>query len=160
MSLSVSEIGSVFLKFRELEQDALEQRKCDVYSKNYVPKRFSKMSKEYGTPKPGTLTEMRAKKASKHIAKEMLYLCEVIQENGYTNEETGNAEITFENLFKIYTFISDKVVGILLRARKHKMVDFEGEMLYQRRDEAKIISLLLSPAELQTAMINLKNPAN
>lgn len=33
--------------------------------------------------------------------------------------------------FQIYTVISDKLVGMLLRARKHKIVDFEGECLFQ-----------------------------
>jgi hypothetical protein len=32
---------------------------------------------------------------------------------------------------QIYTGISNKVVGVLLRARKHKFVDFEGETLFQ-----------------------------
>jgi thiamine kinase-like enzyme len=32
---------------------------------------------------------------------------------------------------QIYTSISNKVVGVLLRARKHKLVDFEGETLFQ-----------------------------
>lgn len=41
--------------------------------------------------------------------------------------------------------ISNKVVGILIRARKHGFVDFEGEMLYQRRDDDKVIRLLKSP---------------
>lgn len=31
----------------------------------------------------------------------------------------------------MYTVISDKLVGMLLRARKHKIVDFEGEVLFQ-----------------------------
>lgn len=44
-----------------------------------------------------------------------------------------------------------QVVGMLLRARKHRMVDFEGEMLYQRRDEDVIITLLLSDEELKYA---------
>jgi hypothetical protein len=34
-------------------------------------------------------------------------------------------------LLQIYTSISNKVVGVLLRARKHKFVDFEGETLFQ-----------------------------
>ena len=33
--------------------------------------------------------------------------------------------------FQLYNAISDKVVGTLLRARKHGYVYFEGEMLYQ-----------------------------
>ncbi|KAK5973931.1 Actin-binding Rho-activating protein [Trichostrongylus colubriformis] len=136
------------LKFRELEKEEQAARKNDVYSTNYVPKKFSKHSAEYGTPRPGTLTEMRAKKASKHIAKEMMYLCEVIRDYGYRSND-GRVKITFGKLFSVYQYISDKVVGMLLRARKHHMVEFEGEMLFQRRDEAVIITLLLSDEELE-----------
>lgn len=31
----------------------------------------------------------------------------------------------------MYTVINDKVVGLLLRARKQGLVDFEGETLFQ-----------------------------
>ena len=41
----------------------------------------------------------------------------------------------------MYTVISNKVVGLLLRARKHGLVDFPGEMLYQRRDDHVVIKL-------------------
>ena len=45
-----------------------------------------------------------------------------------------------------------QVVGMLLRARKHGMVDFEGEMLYQRRDEATVITLLISHEQIQQSL--------
>lgn len=41
---------------------------------------------------------------------------------------------------------------MLLRARKHHMVDFEGEMLFQKRDDDVIISLLLTDEELKRAI--------
>ncbi|KHJ89962.1 hypothetical protein OESDEN_10200 [Oesophagostomum dentatum] len=81
----------------------------------------------------------------------MLYLCEVIRKYGYRSRR-GRVEITFGKLFSVYQFISDKVVGMLLRARKHQMVDFEGEMLYQRRDEEVVITLLLSDEEIAYAI--------
>lgn len=34
------------------------------------------------------------------------------------------------------------MVGLLLRARKYKFVDFEGEILYQRRDDDVPIFML------------------
>ncbi|KAI8434136.1 hypothetical protein MSG28_012266 [Choristoneura fumiferana] len=34
---------------------------------------------------------------------------------------------------RIYTVISDKLVGILLRTRKHHLTFFEGEVLFQVR---------------------------
>ena len=38
--------------------------------------------------------------------------------------------------------ISNKLVGVLLRARKHGLVHFEGETLFQRRDDNVPVSLL------------------
>ncbi|KAH7726632.1 transmembrane emp24 domain-containing 7 [Aphelenchoides avenae] len=137
-----SDVGTVRLKFRELEMKEIEEKEDDVYSPNYVPKKYAKNSAEYGRPKPGTLTEMRAQKAARHIAKEMVEICEVIEEYGRRSGTTDKVVITFGDLFKIYQVISDKVVGILLRARKHNMVSFEGEMLFQRRDDDKIITLM------------------
>lgn len=48
---------------------------------------------------------------------------------------------------QIYVAISDKVVGLLLRARKHHLVDFEGEMLFQGRDDGTLIKLFKQPKE-------------
>ena len=64
-SISVSDIGRVFIKFRDLEASEIEGKKEDVYCPNYIPKKYSKMDAEYGRPKPGTLSEARAKKACK-----------------------------------------------------------------------------------------------
>ncbi len=64
--------------------------------------------------------------------------------------------ITFGELFHIYQFVSDKVVGMLLCARKHGMVAFEGEMLYQRRDECAVITLLLSHDAIESFIRELK----
>ncbi|KAL3110673.1 hypothetical protein niasHT_017551 [Heterodera trifolii] len=149
-------------KMRQKEAQALREHSTDVYAKDYVPKKYAKNSAEYGRPPPGSLTEMRANKASLHVAREMLQLCEVIEEHGHrrrarTNNGNNNSEpcrvvISFGALFNIYQFISDKVVGMLLRARKHGMVDFEGEMLFQRRDEAKLITLLISHEQIQKAL--------
>lgn len=58
-----SDVSTVRLKFRELEMKEIEEKEDDVYSPNYVPKKYAKNSAEYGRPKPGTLTEMRAQKA-------------------------------------------------------------------------------------------------
>jgi hypothetical protein len=40
------------------------------------------------------------------------------------------------------TEIPFQLVGMLIRARKHGLLHFEGEMLYQRQDEKKTITLL------------------
>ncbi|KAI6234458.1 GOLD domain-containing protein [Aphelenchoides fujianensis] len=142
-------------------------RKNDVWDRDFVGEKYEKESEVYGVPK-FEKTRQRAEKAgtkpsirsplfmirasARHIAREQVYLCEIILE--YTEarvEATGHTVITFGELFRIYQYISDKVVGMLLRARKNKMLDFEGEMLFQRRDEAVVITLLLSPAEVKEA---------
>ena len=58
--------------------------------------------------------------------------------NGYSLDESEVDEdtaafsvIKFGDLFKMYTRISDKVVGLLLRAKKYRLVFFEPEMLFQ-----------------------------
>ena len=50
--------------------------------------------------------------------------------------------IKFGRLFEIYVRISNKLVGVLLRARKHGLVHLEGETLFQRRDDHVPVSLL------------------
>lgn len=57
----------------------------------------------------------------------------------------GSYSIQFGKLFEAYTKISNKLVGMLLRARKQGLVMFEGEMLYQRRDDHVVIYCLHVP---------------
>ena len=97
----------------------------------------------YGTPVEGSKTEQRAILAHKRICQEVLQLCEIIDEHGSEDPKDFKVKISFGRLFEIYTYISDKVVGVLLRARKHKLLDFEGETLFQGQDNHKIISLLM-----------------
>ncbi|XP_017484545.1 PREDICTED: mucin-7 [Rhagoletis zephyria] len=101
-------------------------------------------------PLAGSLTEMRGQKANMHVLREMLELCQIIDSEGYNvKDEPTMRVIPFGELFNIYNYISDKVVGILLRARKHKLVDFEGEMLFQRRDDDVPVFLLKPIAEIR-----------
>ena len=75
--------------------------------------------------------------------KEINECCGIIKD--YGREVNDGWIITFHHIFSIYVAISDKVVGLLLRARKHGLVDFEGEMLFQGRDNDKIIKLRKVP---------------
>jgi len=115
-----------------------------------------KISKEdYGKPIKGSLSETRGFKATIHVCKEMLELCEIINQYGerlFTKEEKPDDPrmvISFGDLFTIYTAISDKLVGMLLRARKHKLVEFEGECLFQRRDDHVPVFLLKPIKEIR-----------
>lgn len=115
--------------------------------------KFSK--EEYGRPPKGSQSECRANKATIHVCKEMLELCEVINQNGERlfsekeKPEDPRKVISFGELFHIYVAISDKVVGILLRARKHNIVDFEGETLFQRQDDHVPIIQLKSITDIR-----------
>ncbi|XP_063306357.1 actin-binding Rho-activating protein [Pelobates fuscus] len=103
--------------------------------------RLQKGDDGYGRPKEGTKTAERAMRAEAHIHREMRDLCFIIRTMTEPQKD-GTICVTFGELFDRYVRISDKVVGILLRARKHNMVDFQGEMLWQGRDDDVIITLL------------------
>ncbi len=51
-----------------------------------------------------------------------------------------------------------QVVGMLIRARKYGIVDFEGEMLYQRQDDHKIVTLLYPLDEIRRRLKTTGDP--
>lgn len=104
--------------------------------------------KEYGRPVAGSKTETRGRFAGAHISQEVKQLCQIILQMG-EEQPDGTFSVTFRRLFDRYTRISNKVVGMLLRARKQNLVHFEGEMLFQRRADDVIITLLHMPEELE-----------
>lgn len=105
---------------------------------------------DYGRPLQGSTTEQRGKDAHIHISREVQELCEVIRNIGERREKDGDGSdgrgkvitVEFGKLFEHYVTVSNKLVGILLRARKQRLVDFEGEMLWQGKDDHVVISLL------------------
>lgn len=147
-----SSLSSKVAMFNKQTQQHQQQQLLNPFSSatgRMSPKpSFSK--DEYGKPLAGSLTEMRGQKANMHVLREMLELCQIIDSEGYNVKDEPNMRvIPFGELFNIYNYISDKVVGILLRARKHKLLDFEGEMLFQRRDDDVPIFLLKPIAEIR-----------
>lgn len=52
-------------EFKEREKLETANRKNDVFSKEFAQVKYSKDSDEYGKPVPGTLTDIRAKKAGR-----------------------------------------------------------------------------------------------
>ena len=48
----------------------------------------------------------------------------------------------------ILRFISDKCVGLLLRARRYKLLAFVGEMLYQGKDDNTTITMIRPFSEI------------
>ncbi|XP_018053211.1 PREDICTED: actin-binding Rho-activating protein-like isoform X1 [Atta colombica] len=107
--------------------------------------KFSK--EEYGRPEAGSLSDLRGRKANAHVLKEILELCEIISHEGTPcRDQPDVIAITFGDIFNIYTNISNKCVGLLLRARKQKFLEFEGECLFQRRDD-NVPIFLIKPIE-------------
>ncbi|KAF8357569.1 tag-243 [Pristionchus pacificus] len=93
-----------------------------------------------------------------HVCREILYLCELIDQNAEGFEP--NRWIKFGKLFVIYSYYSDKLVGMLIRARKYGLLHFEGEMLYQRQDDNKNITLLYSLKDIRERMKPSGDPKN
>lgn len=63
-------------------------------------------------------------------------------------------------MFQLYTLISNKLVGILLRARKYQLVDFEGEVLFQRQDDHVPIIMLKAIDEIRSILKSKMEDAN
>ncbi|KAJ7338043.1 hypothetical protein JRQ81_010569 [Phrynocephalus forsythii] len=133
-------------RWEEWADEHVTTQKLNPFSEEFdyelaMSTRLRKGDQGYGRPKEGTKTAERAKRAEDHIHREMKDLCFIIRTMAPKRRD-GKIQVSFGELFDRYVRISDKVVGILMRARKHKMVDFEGEMLWQGRDDHVIITLL------------------
>ncbi|XP_062255618.1 actin-binding Rho-activating protein-like [Platichthys flesus] len=119
----------------------------DARPSGAVPQRGQE---DYGRPLQGSMTEQRGKDAHLRISTEVQELCEVIRNIGEPRDCEGegsscdgkSVRVEFGKLFEHYVNISNKLVGILLRARKQGLVDFEGEMLWQGKDDHVVITLL------------------
>ncbi|KAM3724412.1 Actin-binding Rho-activating protein [Dirofilaria immitis] len=133
--------------FNNIANETKEKLDKNPFSSTYMIPKYDTNAKDYGRPTHGSKTEARGIKAGDYIMREVLFLCEII--NTHAEGEPPNRIIKFGPLFYIYAHYSDKLVGMLIRARKYKLVDFEGEMLYQRQDDDKIIRLLKPIEEIR-----------
>ncbi|NXI46019.1 ABRA protein, partial [Galbula dea] len=141
-----SHVNSLKDRWQEWAEQHIATQKLNPFSEEFdhelaMSTRLHKGDEGYGRPKEGTKTAERAKRAEAHIHREIRDLCFIIESMAKPRPD-GKIQVTFGELFERYVRISDKVVGILLRARKHGLVDFEGEMLWQGRDDNVIITLL------------------
>jgi Costars len=92
-------------------------------------------------------------KANIQVYQEMIDLCGIIASEGKPVEgEPELRQIDFGQLFHIYVNINDKVVGLLLRARKHELLTFEGEVLFQKFHDHVPIFLLRPYKEIKEIM--------
>ena len=112
---------------------------------------------DYGQPPPGSKTELRGRRAGMLISSEVIEVCINILRTGHRNMD-GTYIVSFGFLFDMYTKISNKLVGMLLRARRQKLIEFEGEMLYQRRDDNVIIKIVKIPKELEGLYQEIDGP--
>ncbi|XP_012288520.1 actin-binding Rho-activating protein-like isoform X2 [Orussus abietinus] len=148
--MSTESLGDKVALFNQQANKHMDGQKKNPFTSgiNIEKPKFSK--EEYGRPAAGSLSDIRGRKASAHILREILELCEIINQNGTPcRDQPEIIGITFGDLFNIYTYVSDKCVGLLLRARKQKLVEFEGECLFQRRDDHVPIFLTKPIAEIR-----------
>ncbi|XP_063819558.1 actin-binding Rho-activating protein-like [Pseudophryne corroboree] len=123
------------------EKQRLNPFSDDFDHQHAMEVRLRKGDHGYGRPEEGSKTEERGKRALQHIHKEIEEMCLIIRDMGVRSKD-GKIRVKFGRLFERYVQISDKVVGILMRARKHGRLDFEGEMLWQGVHDNVIITLL------------------
>ncbi|XP_059364248.1 actin-binding Rho-activating protein-like isoform X1 [Carassius carassius] len=128
--------------WQKWSNDHCEYQKHNPFSNSRViPPQIQRGQEGYGRPLEGSKTEQRGKDAHSHISREVTELCRVILESRESGDD-GRPAVRFGTLFERYVTISNKLVGVLLRARKQGLVHFEGEMLWQGRDDGVIITLL------------------
>uniref|UniRef100_A0AAQ5YRZ2 Actin-binding Rho-activating protein n=1 Tax=Amphiprion ocellaris TaxID=80972 RepID=A0AAQ5YRZ2_AMPOC len=147
LSKKFSAVGNLKSRWQTWASEHSVGQKLNPFSEyfdyNYsMSLRLQKGQDGYGRPKEGTRTAERAKRAEQHIHREIDDMCYVIRTMADPDPD-GKTRVTFGQLFDRYVRISDKVVGILMRARKHGKVAFEGEMLWQGQDDAVTITLLV-----------------
>uniref|UniRef100_A0A8D3DJQ5 Actin-binding Rho-activating protein n=1 Tax=Scophthalmus maximus TaxID=52904 RepID=A0A8D3DJQ5_SCOMX len=143
--IKINTMGDIKSRWQQWSQQHVEGQKLNPFSEEFdqeyaMTQRLRKGDSGYGRPKDGSRTAERGDRAQKHIHREMEEMVWIIRDMGLQDRE-GRTAITFGRLFDRYVKISDKVVGIVLRCRKHKMLDFEGEMLWKGQDDDVIITL-------------------
>ncbi|XP_056330718.1 actin-binding Rho-activating protein-like [Danio aesculapii] len=144
---NIDETCSVSVKgltqnWQKWSNEHCENQKKNPFSNGMVtPPQIQRGQEGYGRPLEGSKTEQRGKDAHFLMNREVTELCQVIREIGQSGDD-GRTAVRFGTLFERYVNISNKLVGVLLRARKQGLVHFDGEMLWQGRDDGVIITLI------------------
>ncbi|KAJ1457672.1 costars-domain-containing protein, partial [Pelagophyceae sp. CCMP2097] len=94
----------------------------------------------YGKPPPGSATEERWAKGKQWVEEQIAQMLQVIRDMGNL-EADGTVTVLFGKLFYTYADISDSLVGILMRAKKRKLLYYDGDMLFQSKDDHVVITL-------------------
>jgi len=142
---SVGAKASLWSKFADGHK---EKQSLNPFSESFDKEKLksllcSKDDPNYGRPDRNSASAIRAAAGEAKMRGEICDACEVIFHNGEKLED-GLAAIQFGELFSIYNRINDKIVGLLIRARKKDLLSFEGEMLYQGKDDEEWIYLTKS----------------
>eukprot|EP00062_Callorhinchus_milii_P026745 gi/632989218/ref/XP_007883531.1/ PREDICTED: actin-binding Rho-activating protein-like [Callorhinchus milii] len=147
LSLKVPIMENLRSTWRRRAEEHEEKQKRNPFSEDFdyeyaMAVRLQRGDQGYGRPQEGSQTAERAERAHRHIHKEMEEMCFIIGDLGVRGID-GKSRVTFGRLFDRYVRVSDKVVGILMRARKHGLLSFQGEMLWKGKDDQVVITLLV-----------------
>lgn len=153
-----SPLSSKVALFNNVNKNHMLSQSVNPFSESQGSRGMQRLQiskEEYGRPKAGSLTEYRGKKANIQVFQEMLELCQVIHDEGQpvSKKDPEIRVVLFGELFNIYTHINDKLVGLMLRARKHDLIQFEGEMLFQRRDDHVPVYLVKPLREIREILV-------
>merc|ERR1712012_143279 len=102
----------------------------------------------YGKPIPGSASDKRGQEYQRAVTMEVMGLCRIIFNHGF-RLGNGHTLMLFREIFDLYQSISNKVVGILARARKNRLIHFEGETLFQGQSDAINVTLLRNIADIE-----------
>ncbi|XP_077459616.1 actin-binding Rho-activating protein [Stigmatopora argus] len=143
--VTTGDTGDIKSRWQRWSEEHAEGQRLNPFSQDFdydyaMSLRLRKGDSGYGRPKEGSKTAERGERAHRHVRREMEEMVRVVHDVGY-RDRRGRTAVTFGRLFDRYVKISDKVVGILLRCRKHGMLDFEGEMLWQGQDDHVVITV-------------------
>ncbi|XP_038822196.1 uncharacterized protein LOC120022376 [Salvelinus namaycush] len=161
LSRKYSAMGNLNSRWQNWSSTNTVNQKLNPFSEDFdyeysMSLRLHKGEDGYGRPKEDTKTAERARRAEQHIHGEIADMCYVIRTMNDPDPD-GKTRVTFRELFDRYVRVSDKVVGILLRAKRHGKVAFDGEMLWQGQDDGVImwLPLLWNQVYSETVHCNL-----
>nr|XP_054756153.1 actin-binding Rho-activating protein-like [Lytechinus pictus] len=141
-------LSSRIAKWKNVENEHKNKQLINPFSEWTGASTRAKLDKDdpnYARPVEGSMTAIRGQMAGERISGEIKQLVAIMKQSGHRETADDGSVyywIHFGKLFDLYSKISNKLVGILMRARKQGLIDFEGEMLWQRRDDHVIISMM------------------
>lgn len=152
---TVDKGGAVLKNLRsmwdEKSNNEIESMQSNMFSANYdesvaKAKHLKPGDEGYGRAPEGSESAERVKKAELWVKQQIKMMIDTINYIGSPGPN-GCYQTTFSELFVAYEKISDTCNGILKRAKKAKLLDFEGEILFQGGSDNVIIALTPKAAD-------------